>query len=196
MMRIRSVGLVLLAGVLLLLSGCAAFKPPAPLADEAEVRDRRGEPTRIWDNPDGTRTFEYATQPAGHTCWMYTIDKDGRVVEQFDALAYDKLARVEKDMTEAEVARLLGQHRSIQRFPLSGEEVWDWNIENESPSFLATLFNVHFKEGKVVRTSRSYIFQNDRMSFGFGAGRGVSPYWGGGWGWPHGHSYWYPWWGW
>ncbi|HRD35164.1 MAG TPA: hypothetical protein PLR02_13020 [Rhodocyclaceae bacterium] len=176
-----------------LLTGCAAFAPPRPLVDEADVRATRGEPTAIWDNPDGTRTFEYSTQPFGVTAWMFTLDPGGQVIEQLDALSAVSRARVRPGLTVDEVRRMLGRERSIQRFSLSREEVWDWSIPNEWPAVMATRFNVHFIDGKVVRTSISEITSDRGWLFGYGVGRGRGPYWGTGWGWPHpfmGFHYW------
>lgn len=150
-----AVALVALLG----LAGCASFAP-RPLATEAEALAVHGEPTRRHDNGDGTRTLEYSTQPFGHRALMVTVDAGGVVVAQHDALADDNLARVARGMTQAEVSRLLGAHRSVQTFALSGEEVWDWNVYNDGPG-VATLFNVHFIDGRVVRTSRTYVFPND-----------------------------------
>ena len=152
------------------LAGCAT-RPL--LVSEAEVRARHGEPTRVWPNPDGSRTLEYATQPFGETCWMYTIAADGRVVAQFDALAPENLARVEIGMSLDEVTRLLGEARSVQRFPRLSEEVWDWNIPRDAPDLIATRFNVHFVEGRVVRTSRSHEYRSEAWSSGFGFGLGI-----------------------
>jgi hypothetical protein len=136
---------------------------------EAEVRAAFGAPSRIWHNPDGTRTFEYATQPAGSTCWMVTLDADGHLVEALDALSDAGQARIQSGMTEAEVERLLGRVRTIVHFRLSGETVWDWNIDNTTGPGIATRFNVHFKDGRVVRTSRSFEFMRDGpISGGFG----------------------------
>ena len=148
------------------LGGCAAFAPPKPYTTEAEALTARGEPTRRWHNEDGTTTLEYATQPYGHTCLMVQVDAGGVVLRQWDALDDDNLARVKKGMTREEVSRLLGQHRSEQFFKLSGEEVWDWNIHNEYGASIATLFNVHFIDGKVVRTSQTYVYPRDGAMFG------------------------------
>jgi len=145
---------------LLVLAGCSAFAPPRPLTSEAEALAVHGEPTRRHDNGDGTTTLEYATQPFGYTALMVTVDKAGAVLEQHDALSDKNLANVKPGMTRDEVDRLLGTHRSVQTFRLSGEEVWDWNIYNDGPG-VATLFNVHFIDGKVVRTSRTYVYPND-----------------------------------
>ena len=68
-------------------------------------------------------------------------------------------------MTREEVDRLLGQHRSEQVFKQSGEEVWDWNVRNDGPG-VGTLFNVHFVDGKVVRTSQTYLYPREGPYFG------------------------------
>lgn len=150
-----------------LLAGCATFAPPPILTTEAEVLAKYGSPTQRWPNEDGTVTLEFSTQPNGYVTWMYTIDAGGIVLRREDALDDDNLARVERGMTRAQVARLLGQHRSVQTFSLSGEEVWDWNIYNDGPG-VATRFNVHFIDGEVVRTSRTFVYPRDGMLPGFG----------------------------
>lgn len=185
MNRIRIVIVVLLCS---LLSACAALGPPSPMLNEAEVLGKRGEPTHVWNNEDGTRTLEYATQPYGVSAWMYTIDPNGTVVRQFDALSDENRRRVKPGMSSAEIRRLLGQERSVQRFALSGEEVWDWNVPRDHPGVVATLFNVHFIGDKVVRTSLSHIYPESRWRMGFGFGHGMGSHWGlgvgWGWGWP------------
>lgn len=177
-----SVVKALLLVAALLLGGCAVFQPPRPYTTEAEALADRGEPTRRWDNGDGTTTLEYATQPYGDTCVMVQVDAGGVVLRQWDALDYDNLARVQKGMSKQEVARMLGEHRSEQTFRLSGEEVWDWNIRNDGPG-IATLFNVHFKDGTVVRTSQSYIHYPDSTMWG---PWGMYPWY------PYGYPYAYP----
>ncbi len=140
----------------LLLAGCSAFAPPRPYTSEAEVLAARGHPTQRWDNADGSTTLQYATQPFGESCLMVTVDAQGRVLRQEDGLSDAGRAKVKAGMSKEEVNRLLGAHRSVQYFALSREEVWDWNIENTGPG-IATLFNVHFVDGRVVRTSQTYI---------------------------------------
>lgn len=146
-------------GVLaLLLAGCAGMGQPTAFSTEAELLDRRGTPHRVWTNDDGTRTLEYSTQPMGIRNWMFTVDADGRIIAQFDALTRENLRRVQVGMTVEEVQRLLGQHRSIMTFRLAGEEVWDWNVEKEWIDVVATRFNVHFVEGRVKRTSFTQVY--------------------------------------
>ena len=157
----RALGMLLAVLGMLALSACVTYTPPRPFTTEAETLAAKGEPTRRWHNDDGTSTLEYSTQPNGWSCLMVEVDQGGIVLRQWDALSADNLARAQPGMTAEEVDRLLGQHRSEQRFKLSGEEVWDWNIRNDGPG-VATLFNVHFIDGKVVRTSQTYIFPRDR----------------------------------
>ncbi|PKO60099.1 MAG: hypothetical protein CVU25_00635 [Betaproteobacteria bacterium HGW-Betaproteobacteria-19] len=167
----KAVRALLLIGMVFL-AGCAAFEPPRPFTTEAEALAARGEPSRRWQNDDTTTTLEYATQPYGHSCLMIQVDPGGIVLRQWDALSDDNLARVRKGMSPDEVSRLLGQHRSEQTFPLSGETVWDWNIRNYGPG-IATLFNVHFMDGKVLRTSQSYVYPPE---YGVFAPWGVRPF--------------------
>lgn len=173
---LRGMGLLLMFAGALQLAGCATFEPPRPFTTEAEALAAKGEPSRRWQNDDGTTTLEYATQPYGHTCLMVQVDQGGMVLRQWDALESENLVRVQKGMTPEEVERMLGQHRSVQTFKLSGEEVWDWNIRNNGPG-VATRFNVHFIDGKVVRTSQTYVYPRDGAFWGYGWGYG-RPYYG------------------
>lgn len=174
---------LLLALAVLQLAACASV-PPQPFGTEAEAVSARGEPSRRWHNEDGSTTLEYATQPNGETCLMVQVDAGGMVLRQWDALAPENLARVRVGLGFDEVARLLGEHRSEQTFRLSGEVVRDWKVGNVGPG-TATLFNVHFLDGKVVRTSRTYVDPRER-DFGF---------WGGGFGYGVWSSYPYPYYG-
>ncbi len=146
---------------LVLVGGCASYGPPPMVATEAELIERRGMPTRVWTEPDGSRTLEYSSQPTGYSNWMVSVDAEGRVVGRSDALTRENLREVREGMSVEQVQRLLGQHRRITRYRLSGEEVWDWNVENEWLGLIATYFNVHFVDGAVRRTSFTFEYPND-----------------------------------
>lgn len=178
---------LLLALVATLLAGCAGFTFQTRFDTESELLAKRGDPKHVWVNDDGTRTLEYSTQPAGETCWMYTVDATGRVIEQFDALDHRNHGRVKPGMTVAEVQRTLGRHRSIERFARLREEVWDWNVPNPYPGIIATYLNVHFIDGKVDRTSYTYIYPNDGNGLGW-----FGPGWGYGVGVGYGHHRFHP----
>ena len=177
-------------------AGCASSPPPRPYTTEPEALTARGEPTRRWSNDDGTTTLEYSTQPNGWTCLMVQVDQGGIVLRQWNALAPENLARVERGMDKEQVSRLLGTHRSEQRFTNSGETVWDWNIPNDGPG-IAVLFNVHFIDDKVVRTSQTYVYPRDGAVFGGWGGYYGHPWaWGLGWGYPgpfYRHPFAHPW---
>lgn len=202
-MRARLFLWLLVLAALVGLGGCASFQTRFDY--EADLIAKRGQPKHVWINEDGTRTLEYSTQPKGETCWMYTVDASGRIVEQLDALDHRNHNRVKPGMTVEQVQRTLGAHRSVQRFPRLNEEVWDWNVPNPYPGILATFLNVHFIDGKVERTSYTYVYYNDPGDFGwfgpglhygigFGIGHGVHPYGRFGFGWPR--SGWYGHYGW
>jgi hypothetical protein len=160
----RALALTLVAGACL--SGCAMFPTIEPgTTTEAQIVATYGRPSRTWPEADGTTTLEYATQPMGYSCFMFTIDSAGRVVNVRDALSDTNQARVQIGMTEAEVDHLLGRHREEEFFPRLGETVWDWNVPSYGPG-IATRFNVHFKDGRVVRASRDFIYGGGGLSGG------------------------------
>lgn len=195
-------GWVMAATAVVVLGGCASMQ--TQFAQEAELVAKRGQPTRVWDNPDGTRTYEYSTQPNGESTWMYTVDATGKIIEQHDALAEANLAKVRNGMSKDEVQRLLGEHRSVTHFRRMDEEVWDWNIRAEH-GVLATMFNVHFTNDVVARTSITHVYYGGpdgggdiswfghpfgaRWAVGFGHGLGM------GWGYPSAswHYGWHRW---
>lgn len=141
-----------------LLAGCA-FLPPQiepGATTEAQIIATYGQPGRRWVEADGSATLAFPTQPRGWSCLMVELTPDGRVRNARDALSDTNQARVEVGMTMAQVDRLLGPHSSEVFFPLSGEWVWDWNVPHFGPG-IATLFNVHFKDGVVTRASRNFV---------------------------------------
>jgi hypothetical protein len=160
-------GIALLAAVLTAgLSGCAT-----PIKDErlrpgvstgAELMQYYGAPSRVWPEADGGRTLEYATQPFGQTCYMVRLDAQDRLVSAVDALAPAQRERVQPGMTPEQVTRMLGRERTRVFFRNSGEDVWDWNVPPEMNGYLLR-FNVHFKDGVVLRTSYSAVYPDRRF---------------------------------
>lgn len=144
-----------------LLAGCATPDRDPRLqpgrSNEAEVVALYGQPGRVWPEADGGRTLEYSGQPMGRHTWMVTLDAAGRLVGVIDALSPAGRARVQPGMTPEQVSRLLGRERSRVFFRNSGEDVWDWTIEPDQTGY-GLRFNVHFKDGVVVRTTQSMVF--------------------------------------
>lgn len=163
----------LAASVLLLslgLGGCAqldGFAQVKPgLSTGADVQSRYGPPSRVWPEPEGGQTLEYASQPFGTRCPMITLDKDGHVTRIVDGLDPTQRARILPGMTPEQVSRILGRERSRVYFDLSEEDVWDWNIQPDQAGY-PMRFNVHFKRGLVFRSSQSMVFPS-RLGFGLG----------------------------
>ena len=145
------------------LSACASLDHDARLvpghSDAAQVTALYGKPTRVWPEADGGRTLEYSSQPFGQTCYMVRLDAAGRLVAVEDTLRDEtvRFAAIQPGMTPEQVSRRLGTERSRVFFPLSGEDVWDWNVPNGQRGYLLR-FNVHFKDGRVVRATEVMVF--------------------------------------
>ncbi len=152
-----------------LLAGCATPDRDARLqpgaSREADVVALYGQPGRIWPEADGGRTLEYSTQPMGHHAYMVRVSADGRLLGVEDGLAPASRARIEPGMTPEQVCRILGRERTRVFFRLSGEDVWDWSIEPDQAGY-GMRFNVHFKDGLVLRTTYSMVFPS-RLFPGF-----------------------------
>ena len=153
------------------LSGCAGLGSPTQrlvlgVSQQADVLARFGPPVRRWPNADGGQTLEYSTQPFGQTCWMATLAADGRLLRLEDSLLPASRFSVAPGMTPEQVSRLLGRERSRVYYRFSGEDVWDWNVAPEAMGENLLRFNVHFKDGVVLRTSQRLVFPERRFPFG------------------------------
>jgi hypothetical protein len=153
--------------VLTALGACSSTDPLRVLrlgaSSRSDVVAHQGPPTRVWQDADGGSTLEYAEQPFGQRCFMFKLDSQGKLITFRDALSGTERDRVQAGMSTNEVERLLGQERSRVFFKFSEEDVWDWNIETDQAG-AQRRFNVHFKAGRVLRTSYSMVFR-ERLFF-------------------------------
>ena len=142
------------SALLLALAGCdqqAIKELEEGVATEADVRARFGEPEKIWDAPDGGRTFEYNRQPAGHRNYMITIGTDGKMSALRQVLTPQNFAKVQPGMMMEEVRKMLGKPARITPFELKGEVAYDWRYL-ESPN-THMVFTVFFdRDYRVLRT--------------------------------------------
>ena len=148
---------VLLAGASALLLGLAGCDQQAikeleeGVSTEADVRARFGEPEKIWDAPDGGRTFEYNRQPAGHRNYMITIGTDGKMSALRQVLTPDNFRRVQPGMGVEQVRRMLGKPARQVPYALQNEVAWTWKFL-EPPS-TTKAFNVIFSpDYRVLRS--------------------------------------------
>ena len=158
--------------LVLALTACVGLGSPGPrlvvgVSQQADVLASFGPPVRSWPNADGGQTLEYSSQPFGQNCWMATLAADGRLLRLEDTLLPASRFSVEAGMTPEQVSRRLGRERSRVFYRFSGEDVWDWNVAPDSMGGDYLLrFNVHFKDGVVLRTSQSTVFPDRRFPFG------------------------------
>ncbi|NCT85170.1 MAG: outer membrane protein assembly factor BamE [Comamonadaceae bacterium] len=149
-----------------LLAGCATPDRDPRLqpgsSREADVVALYGQAQRVWPEADGGRTLEYSSQPMGRHAYMVRLGADGRLLDVVDGLAPAGRARIQPGMTPEQVSRLLGRERSRVFFSNSGEDVWDWTVEPDQAGY-GLRFNVHFKDGVVVRTTQSMVFPSRRF---------------------------------
>ena len=142
------------SALLLALAGCdqqAIKELEEGVATEADVRARFGEPEKIWDAPDGGRTFEYNRQPAGYRNYMITIGTDGKMSALRQVLTPQNFAKVQPGMMMEEVRKMLGKPARITPFERQGEVAYDWRYL-ESPN-THMVFTVFFdRDYRVLRT--------------------------------------------
>jgi hypothetical protein len=164
----KALGLGACLAAWLALTACASADPMRALrlgsSARADVQAQQGLPTRVWPDADGGSTLEYSQQPFGQRALMFKLDAAGLLLGFRDGLDNTERDRVVVGMTVEDVQRLLGRERSRVFFTFSGEDVWDWNVESDQATALRR-FNVHFKEGRVVRTSYSMVFRERKLFF-------------------------------
>jgi outer membrane protein assembly factor BamE (lipoprotein component of BamABCDE complex) len=105
------------------------------VATEGDVRAKFGEPSAVYNEEGGARTFEYTRQPQGHRNYMITIGSDGKMTALRQVLKADNFAKVTPDLDKSQVRRLLGQPAKTTIYPLKpNEEHWDWRYMDGTQS--------------------------------------------------------------
>lgn len=160
-------------GLLTVLAGLATLMGCDPqriaeleegVATEADVRARFGEPEKIWDAADmsktpapgaaaiaGARTFEYNRQPAGSVNYMITIGSDGKMSALRQVLNSANFAQVLPGMPMETVRKILGKPMKVTPYALQQTSHYDWRYLN--PPSTAMIFTVVFdRDLKVVST--------------------------------------------
>ncbi len=160
-----------LMAMLLGLLGCDAQKIKEleeGVATEADVRQRFGEPEKIWDAADmaslplpaatlavlaapGARTFEYNRQPAGNVNYMITIGADGKMSALRQVLSPQNFERVLPGMPMESVRKLLGKPMKVTPFALKQTIHYDWRYLS-SPNTARIFTAVLDADQRVVST--------------------------------------------
>ena len=118
---------------------------------EADVRARFGEPQRVWEEADGSRTLEYNRQPEGRVNYMVVVDAQGVMTALRQVLVPENFARVQPGMEPEAVRRLLGQPALRTPYALKQETEWDWRWMEDGTRPM--VFSVTFgADGRVLRS--------------------------------------------
>ena len=122
------------------------------VSTEADVRQQFGEPEAVWNEANGSRTFEYNRQPEGRRNYMITIGPNGRMTALRQVLNADNFRRVVPGMGTGDVRQLLGRPAKVTPYTLANETAWDWRYTQ--PPNTAMVFAVWFDPaGRVKRTT-------------------------------------------
>ena len=122
------------------------------VATEADVRREFGEPEKIWDAPQGGRTFEYNRNPQGHQNYMITIGPDGKMSALRQVLTPQNFAKIQPGMMMEDVRKMLGKPAKITPYELKREIAYDWRWMD--PPNTSMMFTVYFDtDYRVLRTS-------------------------------------------
>ncbi len=122
------------------------------VATEADVRREFGEPEKIWDAPQGGRTFEYNRNPQGHQNYMITIGPDGKMSALRQVLTPQNFAKIQPGMMMEDVRKMLGKPAKVTPYELKREIAYDWRWMD--PPNTSMVFTVYFDtDYRVLRTS-------------------------------------------
>jgi hypothetical protein len=137
----------------LILGGCDWAAKQDLKAGESPVsmvKEYMGEPTTIWEEPDGTQIYEYARGTGLET--LMVVIKDGKYQSMTNVLVPEQFAKVVKGTPKSTVRRLLGQPTDVEIFKLNDNQlVWTYSHHGkiDAQEFLHVYFD---KAGNVSKT--------------------------------------------
>jgi hypothetical protein len=124
------------------------------VSTEADVRAKFGEPEKIWDAPNGGRTFEYNRQPNGTQNFMITVGADGKMSALRQVLSPLNFAKVQPGMMMEDVRKMLGKPMKITPFALKNVTHYDWRFQDGPNAADKKIFTAIFDTDlKVVGTT-------------------------------------------
>ena len=141
-----------MAAALVMLAACdpqAIKELEEGLSTEADVVQRFGQPERVWNETDGSRTFEYNRQPAGARNYMITIGPDGRMSALRQVLTPENFNRITPGMGVEDVRRRLGKPARQVPYRLKNQVEWTWKFL-EPPNTVMGFTVVFDKDYRVV----------------------------------------------
>jgi hypothetical protein len=141
------------------LSACATLLPVQEGqkligSSQSAVQARFGQPTDVFNLPDGTTRWIYSKQPLGQQAYAADFDRNGSLTQFRNMLETQELYEAKVGTwTRQDVLEHYGRTREpIQYYPLMKREVWSYRFrhENRWPS----LFNFYFDDSGVLRQTQ------------------------------------------
>jgi hypothetical protein len=154
----RHVVAALIVGGIAALAGCdyIAKRDLVPgQHTEADVRHLMGVPTLVWEQPDGSKQWDYVRAPQGIETLRVTIGPDGRYQGMTQLLTEERFAQAKPGMSREQLERMFSRPSEVVRLDRPNEEVWSWRYQGEGG--FRYLFNAHLDpaSGRARRFSRS-----------------------------------------
>lgn len=144
-----------------LLAACATGGDPgAASLGIADIEQRMGQPVMRWRDADGGETLVYPEGPQGFRTWFVRSDANGRVIARQNVLAAEQFAKIQPQMSEEEVLRLLGPPFTPWTiyYKARDELVWEWRYCDDWNE--PARFNVMF-DGTTRRVRSTYAASED-----------------------------------
>jgi hypothetical protein len=159
--------------VALLATACASLTPPSfpPGTAMSEVEARMGKPRDVVKAPGGGTVWQYPNGPLGQTTYMVDFGADQRVTSVYQALTFERFAKIIPGTTTQDDIRLLfGRPGQTMLFSRMDEEVWSYRYQSGASS--NWIFNVNFDaKSRVVRSTGQEIDPLFTPIFNESAGR-------------------------
>lgn len=156
MMRIATC--ILLAS---LLAACANTVDRTPVnLGIVDIEQRMGPPVMRWHDAAGGETLVYPEGPQGYRTWFVRSDATARIVSRKNVLVAEQFAKIQPQMSEEDVLRLLGPPvpQWTTYFKARDELVWEWRYCNEWSE--PARFDVMF-DGTTRRVRSTYAASED-----------------------------------
>jgi hypothetical protein len=146
-------------GGALLAAACASLEPPSfpPGTAMSEVEARMGRPKAVVKAPGGDAVWQYPNGPVGQTTYMVDFGADQRVKSVYQALTWERFAKIVPGTTTQDDIRLLfGPPGQTMLFGRMNEEVWSYRYQTGASG--NWIFNINFDAStRIVRSTGQEI---------------------------------------
>jgi hypothetical protein len=133
------------------LTACAGFAPIEVGMTMAQVREKWGTPTQVHTTPTGARMiFSVATH--GHHVYVVDVDKQGKMIRQYDAMSPSNLAKIRIGLKKWEVEREIGPAFWYSRYQISSNTTGIYKYQDVA---WRRCFYVEYDSNDVVATTLS-----------------------------------------